>query len=271
MAPEDLLIRLRTLPPINKTDEYARGLAHLRAFFKEHPRQPEGSRLALVRAHLQWAAACIDLRQWNKAAAEYDALLELQLADAAVSFEDAYLRLKLGDTVGYQQLCRRMLEHYAQSKDVNDIIFLAHTCVLAPLRLDDAAQVQQLAEQRLSLTAENPVHRVWSVHVLGLASYRCGRSDKAVECLLKGLDDHPDWDHNVLNWLVLAMADHRLEHEKEARQWLDKARQWIEEKNRSRVQEDRNFAPPGWAWRDWLGVQMLHQEAEALLEEVNRR
>jgi serine/threonine protein kinase len=270
MRPEDLLIRVCALPHVSRTEEFAQGLGDLRAFFKDHPRQPEGSRLALVRTHLQFAAACIDLRQWNKAAVEYDALLELQLADAAVWFEDAYLRLKLVDTEGYQQLCRRMLEHYAHSKDVNDIIFLAHTCVLAPLRLDDAAQVQQLAEQRMSLTADNPVHRVWSVHVLGLAWYRCGRSDKAVECLVKGLDEHPDWEHNVLNWLVLAMAHHRLEHKQEARQWLDKARQWIEEKNRSRDPEDRSFTPAGWAWRDWLGVQMLHQEAEALLEEERR-
>jgi tetratricopeptide (TPR) repeat protein len=211
------------------------------------------------------AAAYVHLRQWNKAAADYDKLLELQPTDGMVWFENAYLRLKRGDIKGYRQLCGRMLEQFGQSKQMYDIAMLAHTWVLALQAPGDAARVPQLAERRLSLTTHHPTHSVWSMHVLGLAYYRTGMNDKAVECLTKAVKDHPDWQHNVLNWLVLALAHHRLKHHDEAGQWLNKAGRAIEEINRSRPEKGGGFAPPAWAWRDWLGVQMLRDEADELL------
>jgi tetratricopeptide (TPR) repeat protein len=209
--------------------------------------------------------AYVELGQWQNAAADYDKLLELQPANGYVWFENAYLRLKRGDTAGYWELCRRMLEQFGQSKEVDDIAMLAHTWVLAAQRPGDAERARQLAERRLSITTEHPIHKVWSVHILGLAYYRAGMNDKAVECLAQGVKDYPDWEHNVFNWLVLAMAHHQLKHEEEVRQWLDKSRQRIEQKKRSMPEKYGGFAPPGWAWRDWLGVQMLREEAEELL------
>jgi serine/threonine protein kinase/tetratricopeptide (TPR) repeat protein len=57
LAPDDLMIRIQALPDINRTDDFARGLAELRAFLKDHPAQPQASRLALARAHVRWGAA----------------------------------------------------------------------------------------------------------------------------------------------------------------------------------------------------------------------
>src|SRR5262249_39240703 len=99
---------------------------------------------------------------------------------------------------------------------------------------------------------------------LGLAYYRTGMNDKAVESLVKGLRDHPDWEHNVLNWLVMAMAHYRLKHMDEAQKGLEQARQAIDQENRKR-EKGGAFAPPGWHWRDWLGVLMLREAAEELL------
>jgi serine/threonine protein kinase/tetratricopeptide (TPR) repeat protein len=211
------------------------------------------------------AAAYINLRQWDKAAADYDKLLELQPTHRDVWFENAYLRLKQGDTEGYRRLCSRMLEQFRQSKSADDIAILAHTWVLAPQVPADATTVRHLAEQQSSLTLQDPTHKLPSVHILGLAYYRTGLNDKAVECLLKGVKDHPDSEENVFTWLVLAMANQQLNSEEQARQWLDKARQWIEQKNRSRPEKGGGFAPPGWHWRDWMGLRMLQKEAEELL------
>jgi tetratricopeptide (TPR) repeat protein len=209
-------------------------------------------------------SAYVELGQWQDAAAYYDKLLELRPAFQDVWFENAYLRLKRGDKKGYRELCRRMLEQFGQSKDVNEFAILAHTWVLAPQTPDDATRAVQLAEQRMSLTRANPIHGLWSVHVLSLAYYRNDLNDKAVECVAKGPKDRANVEYNLLNALVLAMAHYRLKHKDEAQKWLEQARQAIDQENRKR-EKDGAFAPPGWHWRGWLAVQMLRQEAEELL------
>jgi tetratricopeptide (TPR) repeat protein len=98
---------------------------------------------------------------------------------------------------------------------------------------------------------------------LGLAYYRAGRYQEAVDWLTKGLKESPDWDYQILNWLVLSMAQQRLGHGEEAREWLDKAEQAVAGKGRE-WPAGAFFAPPGWQWRDWLGVQMLRREAKRL-------
>jgi WD40 repeat protein len=218
---------------------------------------------------VSWAAktaAYVDLRQWDKAAAAQNEAVEFEPGNPMIWFESAYLRLQAGDAQGYRTLCARMLARFGQSKDMFEAALLAHTCALAPRALGDVVRVRQLAEQRLALTRTAPVHHTWSVHVLGLAYYRTGDPDRAVACLEKGLKDHADWGYSFLNELVLAMAHHKLTHTAEARRWLDKARQRIAQVNRNRPEKDGGFAPPGWAWRDWLGVEMLQREAQNLIK-----
>ena len=114
-------------------------------------------------------------------------------------------------------------------------------------------------------------HDGWSKHVLGLAYYRAGRHDQATACLGKALQDERDWEHNVLNWLVLAMAEQRLGHGAAARRWLDRAEKWIKQKTPGAGRGGSAFAVPGWHWRDALMVQLFRREAAALLgrEEPN--
>ncbi len=156
-----------------------------------------------------------------------------------------------------------MLERFGRSENMRDIAFLAHACVFGPQALGaDGTRVRQLAEQRESFM--DPPHHVSSIHVLGLAYYRVGLNDKTVECLEKCPTDE---DTNVFNWLVLAMAHQRLRHAAEARQYLEKARQWIRLKTESMPAKGGGFAPPGNDWSNWLVLQMLHQEAETLIKQ----
>src|SRR5262249_12907433 len=104
----------------------------------------------------------------------------------------------------------------------------------------------------------------WYLHTLGLAHYRAGQFDEAVRRLQESTALTPAWAADVDNWLALALAQHRLDHEEEARRWLDKAMEWSD--RQSRPADAGSAAPPPLYWHDELARQLLLREAEALLK-----
>jgi serine/threonine protein kinase/tetratricopeptide (TPR) repeat protein len=210
------------------------------------------------------------LSQWDKAAAAYAKAFDLEESrDPSHWFEHAALQWQTGNAEGYRKACRRMLELFGQSGNVHEIAYLAHTCVLAPDALLDAERVLQLAERRMALSMATALHTEWSPHVLGLAHYRAGHYEKALEALNKGLKGRASaqgevryWD--VADWLVLALAHQRLNHSAEARQWLDRAQQWIKKKGRGQAEQKVH---PGESGVEGLVTHLVQREAEALLKE----
>jgi tetratricopeptide (TPR) repeat protein len=205
--------------------------------------------------------------QWERAAANFAKAFDLRSPQSAMPwFEHACLRLELRDIDGYRQLCSRMRERFCRSKSPCDIAVLTHACALAANVPGTAERVRELAEQCLApASSSSELHPAWTIHVLGLASYRAGQYDKAVAHLKKSLKDHPNWEHSVLNWLVLAMAEQRLGHSAETKEYFGTAKDWLAQKTRSMDKTSHRFAPPGWKWRDWLTVQLFRREAESLI------
>jgi tetratricopeptide (TPR) repeat protein len=209
--------------------------------------------------------------EWDRAVARYAQAFDKKAPnDPYAWFEYACLRLQVGDAADYRKLCGRMRERFGASQDVEEVALLAHTCVLAPGG-GDAATALRLAERRLALTLPPSHHHAWSVHLVGLAYYRAGQDQKAIEWLTKGLKVGPDWrlpggQLQVLGWLVLALAHDRLGQAAEARKCFDKAEQWLKEKTRNQLNQGARVAPPGWPWRDWLLVQLSRREAEGVLK-----
>jgi hypothetical protein len=66
----------------------------------------------------------------------------------------------------------------------------------------------------------------------------------------------------VLNWLWLALAYQKQGKAAEARRWLDKAANWLDQQG-GRMPLDVNLM--GTHRHNWLEVHVLRQEAEALL------
>jgi serine/threonine-protein kinase len=237
-------------------EEHAPGDEGMRSFQAEAAVLMEIPGLARGRFHAERG-------DWGRAAPDYAKAFEAEPdSDPFVRFEHAYLLVQAGDLDGYRRLCGRMRDQLGRKATGDDVIMLAHTCVLAPDALGDGAEVMRLAEQRLALTCPDP----WSTHVMGLACYRAGQHEKAIAWLNQSMKDHPNWEHNVLNGLVLAMAHHRLGETAGARQRLATVGQGIAEIARKKSEKAVTFAPPGWHWRDWLGVQLLRREAEGLLQ-----
>jgi tetratricopeptide (TPR) repeat protein len=205
---------------------------------------------------------------WDKAGAEFAlAFAQAPPRNAEVWFEYACLLAQIGDTAGYRKLCHQVLERFGNSTNFEDIVYLAHTALLMPDGLDEKL-VLELAERRLAMTPRPSGHHAWSVHLVGLAHYRAGHYQRAIEWFDKGLKEDPNWEERVYHWLLLAMAHHRLGHAREARKWMDLAEKWF-----AGVEESRkkgSSVPLGGLWRGWLLVKMVHREAKETLKKMRQ-
>jgi len=65
----------------------------------------------------------------------------------------------------------------------------------------------------------------------------------------------------VLNWLWLALAYQKLGNSNEARPWLDKAANWLDQQGGRMPVETRDM---GSHLHNWLEAHVLRQEADAL-------
>jgi tetratricopeptide (TPR) repeat protein len=210
------------------------------------------------------ARAYAERGQWDRAAADYALEFEKRPPNGPdLWFEHACLRVQVGDIAGYRKHCRQMVERFGMSENPDEILYLAHACVLAPGGLDKKAALE-LAERRLAVTPRPSGHYPWSVHLVGLAHYRAGQYQEAIDWASKSLKEYPAFGERVHHWLLLAMAHHRLGHGEQAYKWRKMAEQWITEKDQSR--KGRHYTPAGLIWRGWLLVQMVHREAAELLK-----
>ena len=178
-------------------------------------------------------------------------------------FEQAVLRLALGDVAGYRSSRRRMLDDERIKNAHHWLDFAAHACALAPDGPAEAMRALRLAQDRV--TAEPTP---WSEHVLGLALYRAGRFAAAEARLRASVDLDPEWKYHPLDWLVLAMAHQRLGRLAAARFWLERTESWVAARLRDRPGSPDRAAPEDWPfWRDALLLQLLLREARALVHE----
>jgi WD40 repeat protein/serine/threonine protein kinase len=225
---------------------------HLDRLIEEQPND------GLLRARR--CRACVELGQWDRAAADSTLVLELgaPVENLDFGYRLAWLRAHRGDAAGYSRLCTRFLERFGQTKDPWTIHLLVRSAVLAPDGVPDLAALVRLAEQAVKAQPTGP----HCLHALGLAHYRAGHYDDAARRCRESLDQ--SWgESQVLNWLVLAMACQRQGNPAEAGRWLDKAGPWVDEATR------KSTALGVYEWPihpvDWLACVLLRREAEALV------
>jgi WD40 repeat protein/tetratricopeptide (TPR) repeat protein len=222
------------------------------------------------------------LGQWKEASAELRHVAENHFAeigpDPAIDYSLALLAL--ADTSRHAGACRAMLTKYANPKDElksNVITYefgrrevhqygkpfdpeaaarMAWVCCLSPAGLTEFAVPLRLARRAAALDAKNyPFARAF-----GAALYRAGEYEAAVKQLevARALRKEP----SPAVWLFLAMAHQRCGRPAEAREWLKKARAWID--------EARQHKPDGslWErlpWGERLALDLLRREADKLI------
>jgi tetratricopeptide (TPR) repeat protein len=196
-----------------------------------------------------------------------DALRSIEAAIAANpqhawnQYQQALIRLRLGDVDEYRAVCAAMLARFEGSDVPGAAWRTVEASVLLPAAVREPERIVQLGRQAVRL---NP--SCIARHTLGAALYRADRFEESLAefdaarqlCRRGGTA----WD-----FLFLAMANHRLSRHEEAYFWLDEAHSWLA----SAHQELPSgvVSGPNLADFDRVEFEVLLQEAEALVNKPN--
>jgi Flp pilus assembly protein TadD len=198
------------------------------------------------------AQARAHLEEWKKAAFDLGKASQLAGVDPEAWQHLALLRLHLGDEKGYRQACVTLLKRWGSADDPQIFNTVARTCDLAPSAVADLKPVVQLAEKAAQKSPNDPN----VLNTLGALLYRAGRYEEAVERLKEAITKSPMKKGSAWDWLFLAMAQQKLGQPEEARNCLAKAGEFMK--------------AMGTSWDRRLELQVLHREAEALVNGKKR-
>ncbi len=206
-----------------------------------------------------------DVGQWDKASADFVKGTVCKEQQWNAWYSRAMVCLHDGDLDGYRKICAEIIERFLKTDaPVDDGIFTAWTCLLTPDAGADPAQMVRVAEKALAKWPQGQ----WQVSQLGTALYRAGRYEDAVKRLTEAsaLNADPYTSNICYTWFFLAMAHHRLGHADEARHWLDKATQAMDEALKVPAEPPgvpvgpTGTIPPNWNRK--LTLQLFRREAE---------
>jgi hypothetical protein len=146
---------------------------------------------------------------WELAAADLTKAAELQEpAGSGHWFHLALSRVYDGDLPGYRAVDARMNERFQGSTDRNFTMDMVRVSALVPDPPSDPARLVELAQ---AVVAAEPEPQ-WYHHILGVAHYRAGQYELAIQELRESPAGDPNWVERPMNYAVLAMAHHRLGH-----------------------------------------------------------
>jgi serine/threonine protein kinase/WD40 repeat protein len=199
---------------------------------------------------------------WEKAAAHFARALTLcpQQVGPWDWCDSAYLQYYSNNQDEYQRCRRELLRQFGDTTDPALFHVIARACLLAPDLGGDAPQVMRLANRALAGTEK---HESYATFLLlkGMAEYRAGHAEQAVEWLRRSLARLPAGHaERAIAGFVLALTYHRLDRADDARDAFAKAAKLMEQ-NFGKVE-----AGPVPNWQIWFLCQILRREAEALLK-----
>jgi hypothetical protein len=199
--------------------------------------------------------------EWEKAARCYAEGMAIEPTDDSdLWFEYAAAQLLAGDRSGYRRTCAQMLARMQPAGSIRSYL-VARAYSLAP----DSTNDHWLLLAKTSKELDAHRNEFWSLTVQGAMRVRANQGQDAVRFLDLSLaaDAHPG--RAVLNWLWLALAYERLGSPLEARRWLAKARNWLDQQD---GRMPRDTPEMGLHRHNWLEAHVLLKEAEARLPQA---
>jgi tetratricopeptide (TPR) repeat protein len=196
---------------------------------------------------------CLRHASFERARPELDRLLELAPDRAGWWLTAGLLRAYRGDEADYRRLRRELLGRFGETADANDACQIAFASVMAPLEDGQAAAVERLAVRGASVESAKPERQL----VLGLALFRAGRFEAALEPLARCVESAPGPALRGAAGYFRSLALRELGRDAEAEAAAAAARV-----------ESAKLAPPGAGdiggeTDDWLVCHLAAREAEA--------
>jgi WD40 repeat protein/serine/threonine protein kinase/tetratricopeptide (TPR) repeat protein len=254
LQPKDLPVRRTHMELCLRLKKWDEALADC---IKAVELKPDDSELLKLRADLY---ACCG--KWAPAADDFAKLTDMEPSLYARPwlpwYRHALALLAAGKTEEYRTACARMLDHFKDTNDAETAFFTAWTCGLGPDALPDVAPALRLADKALA----QGDHNARSHQTVGAIHYRAGRWNECVKHFhaAEAAANPQELTSSAYWHYFLAMAEHRLGHKDEARQWLDKA---VAQTDKELRDEAQTGGPDRWVRKATL--QVLRAEAEALL------
>jgi WD40 repeat protein/tRNA A-37 threonylcarbamoyl transferase component Bud32 len=169
-----------------------------------------------------------------------------------------YSLLLSGDRGGYRRETANLLDRLGGSDRSVRVGELAQYCALGPDALPDWDRLTRAMQQAIARAPRDVSLRTW----LGAVFFRAGRHAEAVRALeesirLNGVGG------NAFDWLLMAMARHRLGETERAREALEKALDWIVHGDERALPDP--YIPSPLLWFTKLDLSILAFEAETLI------
>jgi len=220
----------------------------------------------LGRLHADLISPPAEQGSWSDAVARADEAIRLGNDDPYIYYQRALACLGANDEAGYRATCRAMAERYRSSSDPKVIQWVGWSAALAPRALADYGKLIERLERAAPRVGGRygPAYRFYSGAVL----VRAGRLAEAaaelelVDRHLKAVGTNVEVSPNY-HRLLLAICHAHLGHEDTARQWFDAAARDLQ--NELQPDEENTSAAQTVSWNRRLTLQLLEQEAEALL------
>jgi serine/threonine-protein kinase len=191
----------------------------------------------------------------DEAVAVYGKAIELNPDQVVHYYWYALAQLAAGYPGGYRSTCAAVLDQFGRTDKPETAYWAAWVCVLAPDSVDDPSAPVRLAEA--AFRSDPRAHRY--ADTVGAALYRAGRFGEAARRLTDAggaARQDARMSHSLAyTWFFLAMAHQRLGHREEARAWLGKAIDRMEQETR-----DNELR-----WNRRFTLQLLRREVESLV------
>lgn len=203
--------------------------------------------------------------RWKKALAEVFKAVEHDPSEHMHWVSLLVLLAGTGQFDEYHLYRRQVLERFENLKEVSLGERIAKAALLLPGPATELLRAERLANAAL-IAPTNDSFAPYKEFAQGLADYRLGHFVEAIRWMQKSIDD-PFYGAGqmryVQSYMVLAMAQHRLNQHEAARSSLGKG---LAFKDAILPKLESEYLGPDWYWRDWIIAEILTREAAALIK-----
>jgi tetratricopeptide (TPR) repeat protein len=196
--------------------------------------------------------------RWTEAAADLTRATQLKETTPEMWVHHALLRLQLQDVAGYRTACARLRQLASFREDPYMLALMAWTCALVPNAVSDFTPLLQLTHE----SRDGEPKDYFQARALGAVLYRAGKVEEAVRQLNRAAQMRNGPAPAV--WLLLALAQHGLKQDDEARRQLNQAVQWFEQASGQKSGAAVALPWDRLPWHEQLAFRVLHREATAL-------